>query len=220
MIMKGRFYATFFVCFSFLLMSQEKTERSWFLKTDLISYFPNFGFNTGKANVEFELPLKNRETSVSLNLAYIYSYGATSQADYLFIEQKRTTGFSAKGEYRIYLGRRTVIEPLCLLIWPLATQLNNTKEKYTGLYLSGQTGFTQQWITMNEEYSEPLTEIKIFPDFIPNINLRVGFQSVSPNSVVVDQSLGLGIQYSFTPYNRYAGLFPLVSYSLKVGLAH
>jgi len=73
---------------------------------------------------------------------------------------------------------------------------------------------------MKEEYGEPLDKPFTVVNVVPKFLVRLGFQSISPNSVVVDQSLGLGFQYSFATYPRYAGPFPVINYSLKVGLAH
>ena len=211
--------------------SQDSLQHRWLLKTDIVAYLPSFTFNTGKANIELEFPRKSA-SSMLFKAGYIYSYGASQKDWYGFgVDQDHTSGFLLAVEYRKYVRRSRVYEPLCLLIWPLVFQLHSIKNNNTGLYFSAQGSYQQTRslvpVTNGIFISYPVNRIN------PSFLVRIGFQSVNVRKLAIDQSLGVGLQYVwcdsyaeidsrfYTAYPRaIKDIFPFLNYSFKIGFAN
>jgi hypothetical protein len=216
---------------SLSVSAQEKPARNnWLIKTDLVAYFPSYSFNTGKANIEAERPI-GRYNSFALQAAYVYSYGR-SHADLINdVSQDHTSGVFGSITYKHYFNRTRVFEPLCLLIWPLVFQLHSIKNENTGLYVSTQVSYLHTLSQVQFPYGVAIgsTVARINPSLL----FRIGFMSVSSRKIVIDQSLGFGIQHIKcrapfeVPADFYSpvmppisnGFYPFLNYSFKVGLA-
>jgi hypothetical protein len=217
-----------------ILKSQDTSDYSYAIKTELSALFPNIIYSTGRLHAEVEKSLPNRR-SIVIGAGYIYSYGASRSAPLLSlsVNQETTRGYKANIEYRKYLNRHKVFQPLCLLIWPLALQLNGVKDSHTGLYVSGQANYQQTFSEVLRNYIEYTEERYLVNRVNPSLLFRFGFQTITKNRIIVDQSLGVGIQYSscFSSGPVEANMvswmnnpgsdnnfFPAINYSFKVGI--
>jgi hypothetical protein len=210
------------ICFfSSNLFSQDSLTNKFILKTDLIAYFHS-RFNTGKANIEIEKPFQNKN-SLLVHLAYIYSYGPSQyQSDgdifSFYLNQQKTTGFLTALEFRHYFKRRKTFPP---------------KNNNSGLYISGQASYQQTFsdvLKPQHPYYEGTYSVNRIN---PSLIFRIGFQLITKWKGIIDQSLGIGIQYvkCFPDYyfdSKYnmptnptdtKSFLPIINYSFKIGLA-
>jgi hypothetical protein len=207
--------------------AQLDTTVKVLIKTSLLQYLPSLIDNTGAINIEVEKPNKNF-SAYSFGASFFYSYGP-SQKDLLIpFSQEKTTGMLVSVERRRYFNRHKVFQPLCLIIWPLVFQLHSEKYKHAGLYSAVKFSYKQINIKIEQEARQNLTLIS---KHNPSLVLALGFQSISKRKVVFDQSLAVGLQYSycksdksFDPsiislwyYERHKNIFPVIEYKIKVG---
>ncbi len=223
----------FILLFSYLgLFAQEEAASHFLLKTSLSSFIPDY-CNSGKIQLEFEKPLAKNQ-SILMQAAYIFSYGPSigpNLESFTYqVGQEQTVGYKIGVEYRKYLNRHKVIQPLCLLIWPLVLQLHSIENPNSGLYMSGQLNFQQTEI-LTRNYMDQSSQIYSVDRYTPTFLVRIGFQSLNKNNFAVDQSLGFGIQYVscvsnqafdkslIMPYatSTISSLFLAINYSLKIG---
>lgn len=229
--MKRGIYTALMLCLH-LLSAQDSTHRLLF-KTDL-AVPPSIGFNTGKAELEVERPVK-KNNSLLFSAAYIFSYGGSDGGIFL-LRQKGTRGFRAAFERRHYFRRHRILVPFIFLAPALALQLKTEKANNAGFYISGQAVYQQTvselWLPDGMVTSTTYHVLR----FDPALLLRVGFQSITKRGFTIDQSWGIGAHYAMnnSPFelenefndplwsvllNTKQNLLPAVNYSLKIGFA-
>src|SRR5690606_25838148 len=133
--------------------------------------------------------------TLAFDAGYIYSYGPSRPAGWIdfSLEQQHTTGFLIGIEHRTFYGRDRIWEPLYLLIWPLVLQLNGTEQQFGGLYTSLQLSHQQTMTRVTHSSGVTIPHPYVVTKAQPILAARIGFQSVSPRRIVIDQSLGIGV---------------------------
>jgi hypothetical protein len=219
--------AVIFLLLTISAKCQEQSTHRYVYSIHPAAFLPNLVYNTGRLQGEVEKCLPDNR-SLAFGLGYIHSYGPTRSVGLVSfsMDQESTYGYRTGVEYKKYFNRHRVFQPLCLLIWPLALQLNGLPEPNAGLYISGQLTFQQTFIRVLRSYTEPTAESYIINRVNPALLFRFGFKTITKNRIVVDQSIGLGAQYNkffstgnIEPAIDYGNeFFPALNYSFKVGI--
>ena len=178
------------------------------ISTSLLEYIP-LPYNMGNFNLGSDIYLGNH-FSIYANLGFIKAYGP-AQGDWLLrIYAEDVTGGKIQIEGRKYFNCHELIQPLILLFWPHIFQFNSRKLLNSGYYMAA--GVTYEYLIIDRKetvayYNNPNPVPYKIEDKIYNIhksnfcpNLKLGYQAVKNDNVVVDFSFGMGIQFikSFT----------------------
>ncbi|PLX18843.1 MAG: hypothetical protein C0599_11660 [Salinivirgaceae bacterium] len=166
----------------------------------------------------------NKNYSIALNVGYIYGKGTSL----LNFTTENNNGFRVQGEIRRYFNKTKMWEPGVLLFPPHIFQYKTVNKWNAGYY----TG----WLT-DYQYTESEVDIgSLYTTYrhAAKLHALIGYQCFKSYHVVVDFSVGAGIQYIFSEspkkiegfsesgpwgenFHEESGIFPSIGYKLRVG---
>lgn len=185
---------------NYTVRSQTLNMGEFNVKARTGMFFPTI-YNTQRLGLAIEKSVSKNKT-VDLSFEKHGSLGPSTEGIFE-IAQIVTTGFYTSAEYKCFLNRDKVFQPLCLLIWPLVFQLKSKKNAYTGLYYSFFVAYHQTKILFKNNDA--------INNYNPQFLIRLGFKTISNKVIVLDQALGIGVQYhnhiNYSSYYRNNFMF-------------
>lgn len=231
--MKKLVIAALLFCLTKILFSQSDTliipPTKIILKSNALNYIPNYAFQYGKANIGFEY-YAGKDISVGVSGGTYFLYNAK---DYPFKRlinpnSKLTDVFGGffQIEFKRFLQLRNR-KKWTYIPFPVSQiQSKNNHEENTGYYLG--LNISEEFINVFFENGFGQSTIKKSNNYFSiNIDLTIGFQSISNKGWVIDQTFGIGItrgsvlHESLIEYNLFRNIetdfYPNISYAVKFG---
>ncbi|MBI4648789.1 MAG: hypothetical protein HY738_19920 [Bacteroidia bacterium] len=202
-----------FTFFNIGFTQESEIARKIIIKTSPLAYLPDI-LGSGNFNICTEIYLKNK-ISLDIDLGYMLSLGPSG--GFGQISAKDNKGFKINIESKKYINKYKIIEPVILLIWPMIFQLNSLELQNSGYYFSINT-FYQYTQTEREErvldyisdIPHPNSTYYKFNYYTVNrnrtgLNIKFGYQAIKKCGFILDQAIGLGIQYISSYSNNKFG---------------
>jgi hypothetical protein len=166
----------------------------------------------------------NQNYSIAINAGYVYGVGGSM----INFTTDKDNGFRVQGELRRYLNTIKMWEPGVLLFPPHILQYETVNKWNAGYY----TGWLTDYQYTESKYFSG-NHFKVYRH-AAKLHAIFGYQCFKSYHVVVDFSVGVGIQYIYsespqrTPgfsesgpwgqqFHDESGLFPSIGYKLRVG---
>jgi hypothetical protein len=215
-----------FICFNYAKAQNEsiKEKCKLVITTSLFENIPSpVGMPVAIFNIGTDISL-NKNYSIAFNIGYVRGAGGSL----MNFSTEDDKGFRLQAEIRRYLNKTKMWEPGVLLFPPHIFQYK-TVDKWNAGYYTG-------WLT-DYQYTESkyFTEnhYKIYRH-AAKLHAIFGYQCVKSYHVVVDFSVGAGLQYIFSespqnltmnsdsgPWGQKlhdeSGIFPSIGYKMRVG---
>jgi hypothetical protein len=199
------------------------------LKSNVLNYIPNYAFQYGKANIGFEY-YAGKDISVGLvgGTYFLFNTKGYPYKNMVNPNSKMTDVFG--GFFQIEFKRFLQIKERkkwTYIPFPISQiQMRNNEKENTGYYIG--LNISEEFITVFFDNSFGQSIIKKSKNYFSiNIDLTLGYQSISTKGWVIDQTFGLGItkgsvlNESVVEYNLFKNIssdfYPNISYAIKFG---
>ncbi|GEM_PF-6193269 len=194
-------------------------------------------------NLGAEFYTKNNN-SISFNIGKLESFGPPSSSGYFSygVPSTNTSGYKIQLERKHYLNIDSIFWPSIVLFWPHILQYKSKDLEYCGYYYAGNIFYQNTKTDRSVLHITPsdniITDLYNVKRNVYSANLKFGYQCIKKYGLVIDYSVGLGVQYISSksteqtgyevinnerdfPWRKQfdtgSGIYPHLCYQLKLG---